>query len=182
MMEEPEKSGVKVEVQGDEPGQESEAEAKPAQEQATVPRERFLRLQADFENFRKRTEREREEFVKYANEELMCDLLPIMDNFELALKSTEDEGVRMIYRQTLDTLDRYGLKPIEAVGQCFDPYLHEAMVAEESEEHDDQLVLEEFQRGYYLWDKVIRHSKVRVARNRSCSRESEKEKGDDVDE
>ena len=125
------------------------------------------RLQAEFENYRKRIEKEKEEFVKYAKAELMQKLLPTIDTFEIALKSAKDsekfvKGMEMVYAQLVSTLQSEGLKPIEAAGKKFDPYLHEVMLKEKSDK-DDDIVLEELQKGYMLNDKVLRHSKVKIS-------------------
>jgi len=132
--------------------------------------QRLARLQADFENYRRRTAREKEELVKFATEQLIVSLLPVIDNFERALASGCEnpdkllEGVEMIYRQLFDLLAAEGLVPIPAVGERFDPARHEAVSQVESSEHVDDTILEEFRRGYYLKDKVIRPSMVKVAR------------------
>ncbi len=133
------------------------------------------RLQGDFENYKKRCERENASFRKYANAQLVKSLLPILDSFELALKNnTEPEkfvkGVEMIYAQLYSLLEDAGLKKIEAEGRRFDPYAHEALLQEESEK--DGMILEELQKGYALDDVVIRHSKVKVGRKKEEKNES----------
>jgi molecular chaperone GrpE len=134
---------------------------------------RALRAMADLENLKKRTQREREEVALYANQRLVLQLLPILDNLERALGTPEGagaglrEGVDLVARQFRDALAREGVVPIEAVGQVFDPNLHEAVMQVESEEHAEAVVLEEFQRGYRMSDRVIRPSMVKVARGRS---------------
>ncbi|NLP43469.1 MAG: nucleotide exchange factor GrpE [Peptococcaceae bacterium] len=128
------------------------------------------RLKAEFDNFRKRTQREKEEISKYAAERIILSLLPVIDNFERAIESTANnkdfesfsQGVNLIFRQLYKVLEDEGLKAIEAVGQQFDPNLHEAMMKEESDQ-EENIVLEEFQKGYFLKDKVIRFSKVKVS-------------------
>lgn len=132
--------------------------------------QRLARLQADFENYRRRTAREREDLVKFATEQLIVSLLPVVDNFERALASGREnpdkllEGVEMIYRQLFDLLVAEGLVPIPAVGERFDPARHEAVSQIKSSEHVDNTILEEFRKGYYLKDKVIRTAMVKVAR------------------
>ena len=125
------------------------------------------RLQAEFDNFRKRIEKEKTEFVKYAHADVITNMLPVLDSFELALKNTTNtekliEGVKIIYAQFYSVLESEGLKQIHATGQKFDPYKHEVLMKEESEKPEDT-VLEEFQKGYILNDRVIRHSKVKVS-------------------
>jgi len=110
--------------------------------------QRLVRLQADFENFRRRTAREKEEFYKYAAEQLVESLLPILDNFELALAHGREtpgklyEGVEIIYRQIVDTLAAQGLSPIPSVGEIFDPSRHEAVLQEQTSNHPDNVILE----------------------------------------
>ncbi|WP_238455559.1 nucleotide exchange factor GrpE [Desulfolucanica intricata] len=134
---------------------------------------RLARLQADFENFRRRTRQEKEETVRYATEQLMVDLLPVLDNFERALnietkensKDSFMEGMEMIYRQLKDTLSKGGLTVIPAVGEQFDPNKHDAVMQEETVEQPDNTVIEELRRGYMLKDKVIRPAMVKVAKS-----------------
>lgn len=132
---------------------------------------RMLRLQADFENFRRRSQKEREDFVKYAVEGLVNNLLPVLDNFERALSNQEDQGgnfktgVEMIFRQFKEALEAEGVKAIEAVGCEFDPNCHQAVMQVASDEHEDNIVIEEFQKGYLLKEKVIRPAMVKVAKN-----------------
>jgi len=125
------------------------------------------RTQAEFENYKKRVDKEKQEFVKYSKAELIQKLLPIIDTFEIALKNNKDnekfvKGMDMVYAQLISLLHSEGLKPIDSLGKKFDPYLHEAMLKEKSEK-DEGTVLEELQKGYMLNDKVLRHSKVKVS-------------------
>lgn len=130
---------------------------------------RLARLQADFDNYRKRVAREREELLKYAGEQIIASLLPIMDNFERALGAKNDdpgklaEGVEMISRQIQDILTREGLEPIPAVGEQFNPEVHEAVMREENGDQPENTVIEEFRKGYTLKGKVIRPAMVKVA-------------------
>ncbi|MCD1293968.1 nucleotide exchange factor GrpE [Methanocella sp. CWC-04] len=128
-------------------------------------------LQADFENYKKRVAREKEDYVRQANESLILELIDVYENLERALdtsrKSGDDKfsrGLEMIYSEMRSVLEKHGLKPIKAVGEKFDPYLHEAMMQADSGDHEDETILEEFQRGYMLNSKVIRHSKVKVSK------------------
>lgn len=131
--------------------------------------DRLLRLQADFENFRRRTRQEKEDFYKYASEQMVVALLPVLDNFSLALAAEGDAidgfkaGVQMIHKQLLDVLAAEGVTPIQAVGEPFDPAKHEAVAQDNSGKHPANTVVEEFRRGYCLRDKVIRPSMVKVA-------------------
>ena len=130
---------------------------------------RLQRLQADFENFRRRVNKEKEEFHKYASESLICSLLPILDNFERAIAAGEGgnllSGVEMIFRQLKEILEKEGLCSIQAVKTEFDPNRHEAVMTVENDEHPDNTVIEEFQKGYLLKDKVIRPAMVKVSKN-----------------
>ena len=125
------------------------------------------RLQAEFENYKKWNAKEKTEFVKYAHADIIEKMLPVLDSFEIALKSTSDgekftEGMKMIYAQLYSMLEALGLKPIKAAGEKFDPYRHEVLMKEESDKPEDT-ILEEFQKGYMLNDRVLRHSKVKVS-------------------
>lgn len=133
--------------------------------------DRWLRLQAEFDNFRKRTRREIEEIRTRAAEDLVLQLLPVIDNLERAIASAEQgpgggiaEGVKMIHKQFLSVLEGVGVTPIEAVGQPFDPNFHEAVAYEESHDYPDGIVMEEMLRGYAINGKVLRASMVKVAR------------------
>jgi len=129
------------------------------------------RLQAEFENYKKYVEKQKSGFVKYAKEDLIVKILPILDSFEMALKNTDDKekfvkGVELIFSQLYQLLENEGLKPIEALGKTFDPYKHEVLLTQESDKEEDT-ILEELQKGYILDDKVIRHTKVKVAKKKS---------------
>jgi molecular chaperone GrpE len=132
----------------------------------------YLRKQADFENFRKRMQKEKKEAIQYANSNLLLDLVSIIDDFERAIKSSEESkdfesfhsGIKLIEKQFVGMLEsKYGLTRMESEGQEFDPQKHEAINMVESPEHDVQTVVEDYQRGYMLHDRVLRHSKVKVA-------------------
>lgn len=132
--------------------------------------DRLLRKQAELENLRKRMQREKEEFLQHANADLIRALLPSLDGFERALKhrdtSVPDEfykGLELIYSGLLDVLKRHGLEPIEAVGQPFDPHLHQAVETVEDEQHRDHEIVEELLRGYKLNHRLLRPSVVKVA-------------------
>lgn len=129
--------------------------------------ENLQRLQAEFENYKKRVEKEFIEFRKYANEELISELLLIIDNFELAIKNKDKKedfvkGVELIFSQFYELLEKKGLKVIESEGKKFDPCLHEALLKDENADFEQDMITEELQKGYLLGDKVLRHSKVKV--------------------
>ncbi|KLU65998.1 MULTISPECIES: nucleotide exchange factor GrpE [Desulfosporosinus] len=148
-----------------------EAELTQVKAKADEYYDRFLRLQAEFDNYRRRTQKEKTEIVKYASEQLVSELLPVLDNFERATSSAQNnpditafsQGVDMILRQLQTALSKVGLKPMEAVGQPFDPNLHDAVMRVESEDHPENTVVEELQKGYFLKEKVLRPSMVKVS-------------------
>jgi molecular chaperone GrpE len=126
------------------------------------------RLQAEFENYKKRCEKENASFRDYSNAHIIKKLLTVIDSFEIALKNTGNheefvKGVELIYSQFYSILQDEGLKHLETQGKKFDPYLHEVMLSEKSEKEDDT-ILEELQKGYKLKGCVLRHSKVKVAK------------------
>jgi len=140
--------------------------------------DQLLRKQADIENVKKRLTREKEEFQKFSLAQTIQSLLPILDGFELALKSEatgEDyrRGVKIIYLQFLGTLQRMGLESIESVGKPFDPNLHEAIAAVETDEYPDQQVVDELQRGYFFKQRLLRPARVRVAKGASAGDDSD---------
>ena len=134
--------------------------------------DKYLRLNAEFENFKKRMEREKCEYFKYALERLIKDLLPVFDHLDLAIQSAQEsrdfdgfaEGVQLIYKQLKDILEKEGLKYECAVGEPFDPCKHEAMMHMESENHEPNVVMEEHKKGYFLNDRLIRPAMVTVAK------------------
>jgi molecular chaperone GrpE len=132
--------------------------------------DRLLRKQAELDNFRKRVQREKEEFLQHANADLIRALLPVLDGFERALahrdSSTPEQfsqGVELIYRELLETLNRAGVNPIETEGRTFDPHLHQAVETVKSLAHRDQEIVEELQRGYRLRNRLLRPAIVKVA-------------------
>ncbi|MCU0666166.1 MAG: nucleotide exchange factor GrpE [Candidatus Omnitrophica bacterium] len=142
-------------------------------EQAKDYSDRILRLQADFENTRKRMDKEKQEFAKFANEGLIVDLLNILDDLERTVATEQKQhpevtnfvkGVEMILAHLYELLKSYGVKPIEAEGKVFDPHLHEALMQEENKDLPEHTVLEEMQKGYLMNDRVIRTTKVKVSK------------------
>ena len=130
--------------------------------------DRFLRSQAEFQNSRKRAEKERVEFAEYASTEAVRALLPILDDFERATKieSTDKEfgkGMQMIYQRFYDSLKKLGLEPIVSAGQPFDPHIHHAVEMVETAEAADHTVLDEYQRGYNFKGRLLRPAMVKVA-------------------
>ncbi len=145
-----------------------------AEKRADEEHENFLRTLAEYTNFRRRAKEELDQARKFATEDIIIRLLPILDNFDRAIKAAEEigdfdalhGGVILILRQLQDLLEKEGVQPIEAVGKEFDPNLHEAVIGEDTDEYPDNTIIEEFQKGYTLGDKVVRPSMVKVARNR----------------
>jgi len=131
---------------------------------------RYLRLQADFDNFRRRTRLDQEASQKYRAQKLITDLLPAIDNFERAMKIEADneqtksliQGMDMVYRSLLDALKSEGVELIESVGKEFDPHQHQAVMQGEDENYGSNIVTDEFQKGYLLKDRVIRPAMVKV--------------------
>lgn len=143
---------------------------KTKEKEAADYKELWLRALADYDNFKKRTQKEIEQIQLYAGEQLIKDILPILDNFERALDSIKDtdsavyEGVKLIYNQMKSVLNKYGVQEIEAEGKPFDPQFHEAMMTVESDEYESDTVVEVLRKGYTYHSKVIRPSLVKVAK------------------
>ena len=134
--------------------------------------DKLLRRQAEFDNYRKRVERERSELYQHGREDVLIQFLPVVDNFERALSSLEESegdaealrrGVELIHKQFKDALSKLGLEAVEAVGHTFDPHVHEAVTTEATDKHKENTVIEEFQRGYKIGDRLLRPAKVKVA-------------------
>lgn len=134
--------------------------------------QRFLRVAADFDNYKRRTVQEKEDLIKYSNAKIMGELLPVLDAFQLALKNPGEsqeaqnviKGVEMLYRQIMQVLEQAGMSKIEAVGQPFDPKLHEAIMQVDDDSVPEDTVVEELRAGYVLNERVIRPSMVKVSR------------------
>jgi len=132
--------------------------------------DRIARMQADFENARKRAARELQDYREYALADAIRDLLPVLDSFERALKTSSSpkdlrSGIELISKQLADALAKLGLRPIPTKGEAFDPRFHEAIEMVETTEAPDHQILEELQRGYKLKDRLLRPAMVKVARN-----------------
>lgn len=157
----------KVEEKPEEDAQKEEQQKAETSEEDETWSEKYTRLMADFQNFRKRTEKEKADVYSYANEKIMTDLLAVLDNFERALASEcKDEayadGMKMIFKQLSDILTASGLEEIDAVGQDFDPNYHHAVLTDNNDDFDSGKVTEVLQKGYKLNGKVIRPSMVKV--------------------
>ena len=134
-------------------------------------KDQFVRLQADFTNFRNRTQRERVELYQRANEDLLLEILPVLDHFEMGLKTAKQleaetsvlEGFELVFDQFQQVLDRFKLVPIDAVGEQFDPHSHEALTHLPSAEYAEGICIEQVRRGYRFGDKLLRAAQVVVS-------------------
>ncbi len=141
-------------------------------DEAAENKDKYVRLFAEFDNARKRMDREKIEFVKYANEELLMEFIGLFDNLELSLNAVKNQdqktdsvikGIEMVLIQAQEILKKNGVTVIEAKGKPFDPHMHEVLMQEPTDECEEGIVLEEFQKGYLLGEKVIRTVKVKVS-------------------
>lgn len=162
-----------------EPTEEIE-EVEPVVEEEEEPLQlQLMRLKADFDNFRKRQVRERAEWITRANEDLFLEMLPVLDHYEMGLKSAEEhktdcsvtEGFKLVYDQLLDLLKKFNVTPIEAIGKEFDPHQHEALTHMPSDE-PAEVVIEEVRRGYLLGDKLLRAAQVVVSSGKPAEEEN----------
>jgi molecular chaperone GrpE len=161
------KSGKKQARKGDE----KQAAADAGEQEIAALNNRLLRLQADFDNFRKRSLREKDELYRLANQDIMQELLPVLDHLDLALKAVADhgddqafvEGVKLVAEQLLSALGKFGMTPVDAAGEEFDPNLHEAISHLPSEDVVENRVIEQVRRGYQLGDRLLRPAQVVVS-------------------
>ncbi|WP_051189338.1 nucleotide exchange factor GrpE [Alicyclobacillus acidoterrestris] len=147
----------------------SEAQVDPKDQEIADLQQQLLRTRADFDNFRRRTRAEKEELSQFATKKLLSDLLPVVDNFDRAMQAVSDAdeqirtGIEMVHRQFQAILSQYGVTPMNAEGEAFDPTRHEAVMQEAAEGVEPNVVLQELQRGYLLHDKVLRPAMVKVS-------------------
>jgi len=149
-----------------------QAQLESKEEELKQTHDRLLRVSADFENYKKRSARETAEFRKYANQNLLKEMLPVVDNLELAIKSTDGqreidknllEGLDITRREILKVLEKFHVSPVTAVGEPFDPEFHEAVMRQESDQYPENTVIGEFQKGYLIHDRLLRPAMVVVA-------------------
>ena len=143
-----------------------EQEREELEEEVEELEQSLKKVMADFDNYRKRMMREKKNIIERATEDLMTDLIEVLDDFERAMENEdemESEGVEMIYKKIKKVLKEHGLEEIDCEGRTFDPNYHECLMSVEDEDHEEDEIIEEFQKGYKLNDKVIRPSKVKVA-------------------
>jgi len=161
----------KKDAAGD-PLKEIEAELETAKQEAKETYDRFLRVSAEFENYKKRSAREMDDFRKYANQSLVKEMLAVVDNLERALNSSNGnssndkcmaDGVNLTLKEILKVFEKFNVKPIESIGQPFDPNFHQAMMQEETEDYSENTVITELQKGYLIHDRLLRPSMVVVA-------------------
>lgn len=153
------------------PTGDEELDAAQLQQERDEYRELLLRKTAEFDNYRKRVDRERRDLESFAISELLQELLPLVDDFERALKvdagkggSAYRTGIELIYKQLLDILHKHGVTPIDTVGKTFDPHFHQSVAHEASAGHRDGEIVAEFRRGYMLGDRLLRAAMVKVAK------------------
>ena len=136
--------------------------------------DRYLRLAAEFENYKKRAQKDQDEYRKYSNERLLKELLPVLDNLQRALQHGQTsgkqegvlQGVELTAKKYLDIMSRFGVTPIPTIGLPFDPAIHQAVAKVESKGHKPNTIVEEYEKGYYLHDRVLRPATVTVAESR----------------
>lgn len=170
--------------------EEGATEGKPFPEaEFTEMRDKYLRLYAEFENFKKRVQRDKEDLARYSKEDVLYNLLPVIDNLEMALRHSGDnlseglvKGVEITLREFQRVTEKFGLAPICAVDKPFDPALHHAMTVVERTDVEDKTVVEEFRKGYMLGDKVLRPSLVAVSKRPDTETETEIEMNKEIKE
>lgn len=162
------------------PLKEMETKIKSLEEEAKQTYDRFLRVSAEFENYKKRTAREMSEFKKFANESLIKELLLVVDNMERAINSSKEkdernsnnglvEGIVMTLKELLKIFEKFGVKQVESLGKPFDPNFHQAVMQEETDEHPQKTVINELQKGYTINERLLRPATVVVSCNSSAT-------------
>ena len=163
---------------------EMEARFEAKEEEAKETYDRLLRVSAEFENYKKRSAREMEEFKKYANQSLLKEMLSVVDNLELAITSSQDgktadktliEGLNLTLNEILRVFEKFNVTPIEAKGKTFDPAYHEAVMREETDDYPENTVISEFQKGYLIHDRLLRPAMVVVAVPKTTNTKDEKD-------
>jgi len=158
------------------PSKEIQAELETAKLEAKENYDRFLRVTAEFENYKKRSTREMDDFRKYANQSLIKEMLAVVDNLERALNSSNGnssidkcmaDGVNLTLKEILKVFEKFNVKAIESIGQLFDPNFHQAMMQEETDNYPEKTVITELQKGYMIHDRLLRPSMVVVATSKA---------------
>ena len=157
------------------PLKEMEARLESLEKEAKESYDRFLRVSAEFENYKKRAAREMNDFRKFANESFIKAMLPVVDNLDRAIESSSNddhaqnsvlEGVNMTLKEILKVFEQFNVKPFESLGKAFDPALHQAVMQEETDDHPDNTVLNELQKGYMMHDRLLRPAMVVVSKTK----------------
>ena len=165
-------------IKDEDPIKELETKLEAAKQEAQEAYDRFLRVSAEFENYKKRSAREMNEFKKYANESFIKAMLPVVDNLERAINLTSNnkdannsvvEGVDLTLKEILKVFETFEIKQIESVGKLFDPVFHQAVMQEEADDVAENTVLKELQKGYLIHDRLLRPAMVIVARAKAIS-------------
>ncbi len=153
----------------------TDSQEKQAQEELQIYQDKYIRLAAEFENYKRRAQRDQSDAIRYANESLLKKLLSTLDNLERAIQCGKDagttgsllEGVELTHKQFLETVEKLGVRQVSSTGSLFDPNMHQAVAQVESETTEPNTVVEEFQKGYFLHDRILRPAMVTVAKEKS---------------
>ena len=162
-----------------------EKDLQKAKDELAEEKDKFIRLQAETDNFRKRLSREKDEFSQYANERLFKELIPIFDNLERALEDPSNdikvlnEGLEMILKQFSSFLKKENVELINAIGEQFDPTIHEVLTSEESSEHEENTIITQFVKGYTINSRVLRPSQVVISKKPSEPKEDSKDESEE---
>jgi len=166
------------------PLKEMEARVESLEQEAKEAHDRFLRVSAEFENYKKRAAREMDDFRKFSNESFVKAMLPVVDNLDRAIESSSNdehantsvvEGVNMTLNEILKVFEQFGVRPFESMGKTFDPGFHQAVMQEENEDHPDNTVLNELQKGYLIHDRLLRPAMVVVSKTKEKPENQEAE-------
>ena len=177
--------GEKIHADADDQLKEMQAKLEAKVQEAKETYDRLLRVSADFENYKKRSAREIEEFRKYANQTLLKEMLSVVDNLELAINSSNHgkktdnnliEGLNLTLNEILRVFEKFDVKPIQAQGQTFDPAFHEAVMREETDDFPENTVVSEFQKGYLIHDRLLRPAMVVVAAPKTTREDNKTDK------
>ncbi len=158
----------------------ADSQEKQAQEELQIYQDKYIRLAAEFENYKRRAQRDQSDAIRYANESLLKKLLSTLDNLERAIQCGKDagttgallEGVELTHKQFLETVEKLGVRQVSSTGNLFDPSMHQAVAQVESETAEPNTVVEEFQKGYFLHDRILRPAMVTVAKEESDQTET----------
>jgi molecular chaperone GrpE len=158
----------------------ADSQEKQAQEELQIYQDKYIRLSAEFENYKRRAKRDQNDAIRYANESLLKNLLSTLDNLERAIQCGKDagatgsllEGVELTHKQFLETVGKLGVRQVSSTGSLFDPNMHQAVAQVESDTVEPNMVVEEFQKGYFLHDRILRPAMVTVAKEKSDQTET----------